>query len=1008
MSVLGLLAKGAKAKPLRSTLDEAVEALARPKGTGAEFLREIEKTKGVKPTEIKERGIDKVLANMPKVNKEEIVKAIQSKANPPIEEKILGGVLSPELQVTRDALQSKYKELVDNIADAKVQFEEGKISYAELRNIVSNNKIQTEALDSQINEINKSIGNTKYENYTLPNGNNYREILLKLPEKVKYDLEGFKSSHFSEPNILAHMRVSDRTGPNGEKVLHLEELQSDWHQQGREKGYQDKEAIVKAKQTFDDYTKDARERLRQIMLKEAEGEMKPERAIKFVDNYVNGMDDSSVSGILNEKPTFNELYRALRDSGGTGLPDAPFKKNWHEVALKKLINYATENGYDRLAITPGAEQAKRYDLSKQVDELLYKQNSDGTYQLSAQAQGRGNMMGDAIPPDKLENYVGKEVAQKIINNRGQERNLGGSGSVSQPKDVWGSLSGEGLQVGGEGMKGFYDKMLPDYLNKLGSPHGAQVKMHGMPSSPQLAGEFNNMLDHADLTPDMFKALPVEQQQKITSDWTQKTSPSLHTFDLTPSLKNEVTQKGLPLYQQIGIPLGGAEAVNLAQPEPEMKRGGSVSISSNPDTMFMELADKKMKGGGAEDDTKLTPSQWLKAQANKPTEPFTPIEDLTANLKAIANFPSKMYEGAKQLVTDPRAYFADMKAPTAEELAMAFNPAGVGMMGATKGIPKKFDRAPPLTKAEITKLLAETPELAHTVRGLYKAEAPELSGLIDKVQTPNRQSVIPMPNRWFTKPKENPHVQPLVEKVLQVNNMKREDFHSGAFVDPKTGLILDNQIHNDVGVAIDPITNRPVMTSGGVTGMESLPRDQGSFTNSNLLKQGKYKPTGGDSILNELGFIATVDKAGMGHAYGLGTDYASPVLLNNLGTGSNTTLRPRSVGDVFGVGDVVGQMQINKNSPVHDVYEKLLVAPKGSDVEGVKLSKAKGGAIRKMASGGAVQSLETNLPALTKTDYHSIDKLMAHISKEHKIPPQKLHDDFVAKHHMTPDTWIKRK
>jgi hypothetical protein len=64
--------------------------------------------------------------------------------------------------------------------------------------------------------------------------------------------------------------------------------------------------------------------------------------------------------------------------------------------------------------------------------------------------------------------------------------------------------------------------------------------------------------------------------------------------------------------------------------------------------------------------------------------------------------------------------------------------------------------------------------------------------------------------------------------------------------------------------------------------------------------------------------------------------------------------------------------------------------------------------RKLAKGGAVLSLETNLPALPKTDYHSIDKLMAHISKEHKIPPQKLHDDFVAKHHMTPDTWIKRK
>jgi hypothetical protein len=243
------------------------------------------------------------------------------------------------------------------------------------------------------------------------------------------------------------------------------------------------------------------------------------------------------------------------------------------------------------------------------------------------------------------------------------------------------------------------------------------------------------------------------------------------------------------------------------------------------------------------------------------------------------------------------------------------------------------------------MLAEAPELANTIRGLFKAEAPTLGSLVDKLRTPDRQSVLPMPNRWFLDPENHPEVQGLVQKVLDVNGMNRSDFHSGAYVDPKTGKIIDTQIHKDVGVAIDPITNKPVMTTGGLTGMESLPKDQGSFTNSNLLKQGKYKPVGGDSILNDLGFIATVDKAGMGHAYGLGTDYASPVLLNNLGTGSNPTLRPRSVGDVFGIGDVVGQMQINKNSPVHDVYEKLLVAPKGSDVQGVKLSKKKGGKVQ---------------------------------------------------------------
>jgi len=74
---------------------------------------------------------------------------------------------------------------------------------------------------------------------------------------------------------------------------------------------------------------------------------------------------------------------------------------------------------------------------------------------------------------------------------------------------------------------------------------------------------------------------------------------------------------------------------------------------------------------------------------------------------------------------------------------------------------------------------------------------------------------------------------------------------------------------------------------------------------------------------------------------LATEYASPTELFNTNTGANPTLRPRSRGDLFGVGDVVGQVRIGKSNP-HDVYEKLFVAPKGSDVQGKKLSKAKGG------------------------------------------------------------------
>ena len=38
----------------------------------------------------------------------------------------------------------------------------------------------------------------------------------------------FKSSHWDEPNVIAHIRMNDRTGPNGEKVLFVEEIQSDF------------------------------------------------------------------------------------------------------------------------------------------------------------------------------------------------------------------------------------------------------------------------------------------------------------------------------------------------------------------------------------------------------------------------------------------------------------------------------------------------------------------------------------------------------------------------------------------------------------------------------------------------------------------------------------------------------------------------------------------------------------------------------------------------------------
>ena len=56
-----------------------------------------------------------------------------------------------------------------------------------------------------------------------------------------------------EFNPLFHIRTKDRTTPDGKKVLYVEELQSDWGQQGRNKGFKlEGEDLENAKKELED------------------------------------------------------------------------------------------------------------------------------------------------------------------------------------------------------------------------------------------------------------------------------------------------------------------------------------------------------------------------------------------------------------------------------------------------------------------------------------------------------------------------------------------------------------------------------------------------------------------------------------------------------------------------------------------------------------------------------------------------------------------------------------
>lgn len=172
--------------------------------------------------------------------------------------------------------------------------------------------------------VNSDVDSTKWSSWTLPGGENYTELLLTVPG-VDY-----KDSHFpGVKGTIAHVRLKERIGPNGERVLALEEVQSGIHQAGRERGYKGSEPL-----NFEGW---------------------------YAGNGIElfGMPFEIMPAKSQEMARLRyDRYRA--EFGNTAVPNAPFKNNaWVELVLKRMVRYAAENGFDSVAWIPGNIQNGR-------------------------------------------------------------------------------------------------------------------------------------------------------------------------------------------------------------------------------------------------------------------------------------------------------------------------------------------------------------------------------------------------------------------------------------------------------------------------------------------------------------------------------------------------------------------------------------------------------------------------------------------------------------------------
>ena len=268
------------------------------------------------------------------------------------------------------------------------------------------------------------------------------------------------------------------------QVLVIDEIQSKRHQDGREKGYSDKR--VTQQELYD--------------AQEAafEAVMEQERAL--ADKY--GEDEWASLATAEEMAEYERL-RAIDEAATNayenydkGVPSAPFEKNWAELAMKRMLRYAAENGFDKVAWTTGEQQADRYNLGKIYDYIEREDNPNIKGKRFVLAGGNyDNFVVDdnAIVVSSsiseangksLTDVVGKDMAEKMMSLEDGD-----------------TISGDGLRIGGEGMKGFYDQMLPSFMNKYGKKWGVKV---GEVTMPNL--EENNTMHSVDVTDAMRESV----------------------------------------------------------------------------------------------------------------------------------------------------------------------------------------------------------------------------------------------------------------------------------------------------------------------------------------------------------------------------------------------------------------------------------------------------------------------------------------------------------------------
>jgi len=398
--------------------------------------------------------------------------------------------------------------------------------------IIENQIKELNSFKKEADSIATNIGfynSPKYGSYRsiVPEKNNYRELVLTLPPKLPTtpaeDQDIFQHSHWPDlNNPLAHTRFSDFTDSQGNKVLGIHELQSDWGQRARDYG-------VKGAPLPE---------LPEGTKIEEPNKYNSYWYVRIPEDYIEAAfeDDRYVSNnymAKSREEAINKAREGLAKSSYYVVPKAPFigdTQGWLNLILKRMMVYAAQNGYDKVAFPTGEQATKMFPgLENQFSKIEW------TPDVEASGSNKGTLTAygldgdvvktlDYISRKKLREYVGKELAEKLLAQpiekidsaehdhisqedyykklkelEDEEYNVLFKGGRYNPEDeAWEALQKNfktqknllktrykatnkqvltdlNVSVGGEGMRKFYDGIVPKTVQSLVKKFGGKYE-----------------------------------------------------------------------------------------------------------------------------------------------------------------------------------------------------------------------------------------------------------------------------------------------------------------------------------------------------------------------------------------------------------------------------------------------------------------------------------------------------------------------------------------------------